>query len=150
MATQPGERPLDHPAMSAEALARFDALARDPELDVPAVQEPAAARAIVRLVSMQLGGSLAALAGWLAAHGHGVDQVGEERQVNSRHPVARLLRIHGAMITAVAAPSMGYHLDVLTIRTYDRLTRVSAPAPGPTSVVLECFHGYPSSPHRRV
>src|SRR5918995_155554 len=51
---QPRQGPLDHPAMATQPLAGIHTLAGDADLDVALVQEAAAARDVVRLVSMQL------------------------------------------------------------------------------------------------
>jgi hypothetical protein len=86
VARQPGQGPLDHPAVPAQPLARLDALARDPHLDPAAMEEPSTARDVVRLVGMELGRALAPLPGGLADRGHGVDQVREDHAVMAVRP----------------------------------------------------------------
>ena len=56
---EPRQRPLDHPPMPAQPLSRLDPLARDPDLDSAAAQEPAAAGDVIRLVGMELGRAFA-------------------------------------------------------------------------------------------
>lgn len=58
-ACQPGQRPLDDPAIAAQAFAALDALARDAYLDVALRQRPAATRDVIGLVGMDLLRSLA-------------------------------------------------------------------------------------------
>lgn len=48
--------------MTAQPLTGLDALASDPDADAATAQEAATARHVIRLVGMQFGGSLAALA----------------------------------------------------------------------------------------
>ncbi len=78
---QPCQRPFDHPAVTAQALAGIDALARDPDRDVAAPQEPSAPGQIVRLVGMQLRGAFAAAACWRPDQRHGIDQRLEDHAV---------------------------------------------------------------------
>ena len=74
----PGDRPLDDPAIASQPFIRLDPLARDPDLDVPLAQEPSAAGDVVRLVGMDLGRPPSATAGWGADRGdrveHGLEQ----------------------------------------------------------------------------
>lgn len=71
---QPGHGPLDHPAVAAKPLAALDAFAGDAPLNVAAAQEATAARDVVGLVRMQLGGAHPPLAGGLLDRRNGVDQ----------------------------------------------------------------------------
>src|SRR5829696_9572834 len=63
IAVEPGQRALDHPAMATEPLTGVDPFARDADTDVARGQGPAAARNVVALVGVQLGGPFAALPG---------------------------------------------------------------------------------------
>src|SRR5215207_6465511 len=56
---EPGQRPLDHPAVTAELRARLDALAGDAAADAASAEILSAAGNIVRLVGVQLGRALA-------------------------------------------------------------------------------------------
>ncbi len=58
-ASNPRQCAFDHPAMSAQPLAAVDAAAGDPGDDRAATQRRAAARVIVGLVGVQLGGATA-------------------------------------------------------------------------------------------
>lgn len=71
---EPRQGPLDRPAVSAEPLGGVDAPARDPHRDPAPVQKPPAARDVVRLVGVKLGGAFAALPRGLPDPRHGVDQ----------------------------------------------------------------------------
>src|SRR5690606_40452669 len=51
---QPRERAFDHPAVAAEALARFDSAPRDAALDPSPLQVRAAVPVVVGLVGMKL------------------------------------------------------------------------------------------------
>jgi hypothetical protein len=50
---QPGQRPLNHPPIAPQPLARRDATPRDPRDDAPRAQRPSAARGVIALVRMQ-------------------------------------------------------------------------------------------------
>jgi len=78
---EPGQGPLDHPAVATQLLAGLDPLARDPDLDPAAVQEAAAAGDVIGLVGMELGWPFAALPRGLGDRGHGLDQVLEDDAV---------------------------------------------------------------------
>src|SRR5918998_4590552 len=60
IAIEPGEGALDDPAVPSQTLARVDALAGDAHPDVPSSQRCPAARIVVALVGMELGGALTA------------------------------------------------------------------------------------------
>ncbi len=98
---QPGQRPLDHPAVATQPLTRLDAFAGDPDLDVPPVQEATAARDIVGLVGMELGRAFSALAGGLPDRGHGVDQ-----------------RVEDGAVVPVGAAQPGGQRNPLTVADY--------------------------------
>jgi len=72
-AVEPGERALHHPAVTAEARARVDLLARDADADVALAQGPATAWIVVALIRMQFSGSLAPLSGRGLGQRDGVD-----------------------------------------------------------------------------
>ncbi len=95
---EPRQGPLDHPAVPAQPLAGLDALARDPDRDPAAVQEPAAAGHVIGFVGMELGRALAPLAGGLFAGWNRVDQ----------------LRKHHAVVT-VGARQPGGQRDAPTV-----------------------------------
>ena len=78
---QPGECPLDHPPVPAQARAGVDALAGDADLDAAPGQRPAAARAVVGLVGVQLGRAPAALPGGASDRGDRVNQFFERDAV---------------------------------------------------------------------
>jgi hypothetical protein len=67
---EPGQRPLDHPAVPPEPLRRLNALAGDPGGDPPATEIPATAGDVVGLVGMQLGWSTARPSGATARTEH--------------------------------------------------------------------------------
>ena len=73
-AGEPGERTLDHPSVSAEALAALDAAPGDAWNDRPAAQRPPAVGEVVALVGVQLGRAAAWPARTLADRRHGIDQ----------------------------------------------------------------------------
>jgi hypothetical protein len=77
-AVQPGERALDDPAMTTQALAGVDPLASDPDPDVPTAQRRAAARDVVALVGMQLPWALAAAPIGLPEGRDGIEQCLED------------------------------------------------------------------------
>jgi hypothetical protein len=60
---QPGQRPLDYPPVPTELLAGLDPAPGDPGRDAPPAQCPPAARRVVGLVAVQLGGAFAGPAG---------------------------------------------------------------------------------------
>ena len=78
IAVEPGQGALDHPAMPTESFAGVDALAGDAHPDVAAAQGLAAARIVIPLVGMQLGGALAAPSVRLPDRRNGIDQVRED------------------------------------------------------------------------
>jgi len=78
---QPGECPLHHPPMASQPLARLDPPPRDPDLDPAAMQEPAAAPVVVRLVGVELDWALAAVSRRGSDGRHRVDQVREHHAV---------------------------------------------------------------------
>ena len=80
-ATQPGQGPLDHPAVAAQARAGLDPLAGDADLNPPPMQEAATAWHVVGLVGMELGGACSPLTGGLFDERHGVEQVLEDDAV---------------------------------------------------------------------
>ena len=59
VAGEPGERPLDHPAMATELLAGVDPSASDTAADAASVQVTSAAEDVVRLVGVELQRALA-------------------------------------------------------------------------------------------
>jgi hypothetical protein len=68
-AVEPGERAFHHPAVLSKAVARLDALARNPRDDASLATGQPAESVIVALVRMQLGGPLPRSAAF-AAHRH--------------------------------------------------------------------------------
>jgi hypothetical protein len=56
---QPGQRPLDLPAMATQPGAGLHPTAGDPRRDAPAAQQLPAARVVIALITMQRGRSLA-------------------------------------------------------------------------------------------
>lgn len=85
-AVQPGEGPLDDPAMTAELLAGFNAASCDAGFDAPAFAGLAASSEVVRLVGMEFGRS-SSRAAWLAADGRdGIQQFVERLAVVDVRP----------------------------------------------------------------
>src|SRR3954465_6854531 len=80
-AAEPGERALHHPAVTAEACARVDPLARDADADVALAQGAATAGNVVGLVGVQLGRALAPPSIGLLDRGHGIEQILEDGAV---------------------------------------------------------------------
>src|SRR5690242_10342595 len=78
IAIEPGERPLDDPAMADEPFARLDALAGDADLDVPLRERLPAARNVVCLVGVAFGGPLASAAVGLLDRRDRIKQVLED------------------------------------------------------------------------
>src|SRR5215216_7954445 len=103
VAVQPGQRALHDPAVAAQALLGLDPLPRDPNLDVPTAQCPAATGDVVGLVGMELGGTLAPPPGRLLDGRDGVDQVREDDRLVAVGPgQARGERDAGAVDHKVA------------------------------------------------
>ena len=73
-ARQPSQGALDHPAVSAQALAALDALAGDAHLDVALRERPATARDVIGLVGVQLGGPFARSSAWPFDRADGIEQ----------------------------------------------------------------------------
>jgi|GEM_PF-606029 len=80
-AMQPGQGPLDHPAMTAEALARFDATASNARADVALTRVPAAAGEVVTFIGMNLGGAAPGCTAPLTNARHRIQQGGEAQRV---------------------------------------------------------------------
>src|SRR5215212_6532846 len=80
-AVEPGQRALDHPAVTTQALAGVDALARDADPDVSTAQRRAAARDVVALVGVQLPWALAAPPVGLPNRRDSIEQVLEDDRV---------------------------------------------------------------------
>ncbi len=78
---EPGQGALHHPAMAAQSSAGLDTPAGDPCPDPPAAQGLAAARLVVGLIGMQLGGSPSPLAGWAPDRRDGVEHLLERDAV---------------------------------------------------------------------
>lgn len=83
---EPRERSFDHPAVATQALAGVNSLARNPHLDVAAMQEATAARDVVRLVGMEFGRSFAPSPRGLCDRRHSVDQFLEHHAVVAVRP----------------------------------------------------------------
>jgi hypothetical protein len=77
----PGEGPLDNPAISAECLARFDPASGDAAADATLTQVSPTAPIIVALVRVDLVGSLTWSATWSFDRLDRLDQVFEENRV---------------------------------------------------------------------
>lgn len=73
-AGEPGERTLDHPSVSAEALAALDATPGDARDDRSLAQRPPAVGEVVTLVGVQFGRTASWPACTLADRRHGIDQ----------------------------------------------------------------------------
>lgn len=73
-AGEPSERTLDHPTVSAQALAALDAAAGDTRNDGPPSQRLSAEGEVVALVGVQLGRSAPWPAHTLADRRHSIDQ----------------------------------------------------------------------------
>ena len=73
-AGEPSERTLDHPSVSAETLAAFDATPGNPRNDRSLAQRTPAVSEVVALVGMQFGRSPPGPARTLADRRHGIDQ----------------------------------------------------------------------------
>ena len=83
-AEQPGERALDHPAVSPEPLAGVDPAAGDPWGDAASAEGTAQVRGVVGLVGVQLGRALARttrLPSWADDRRDGVDEREQLRRV---------------------------------------------------------------------
>ena len=78
---QPGKGPFDDPAMPAQPLAGVDALAGDAHADVALGQRPSAARDVVGLVGVQLGGALAPVTVGLFDGRHGIEHLLEDHRL---------------------------------------------------------------------
>jgi hypothetical protein len=73
---QPGEGALRHPAVAAQVLARLDPFARDPRRNPPSAQPGPTARAVRRLVQVQLGRAAAGAPAGLPDRRYRLDQRG--------------------------------------------------------------------------
>ncbi|CAO3355253.1 hypothetical protein [Azospirillum palustre] len=80
-AREPSERPLDHPSVSAEALAALDAAPGDAWDDRSPAQRPPAVGEIIALVGVQFGRATSWPARALADRRHGIDQRFQELAV---------------------------------------------------------------------
>ena len=78
---QPGERALDDPAVASQPLAGVFPLAGDPDADAATAQETAAAWDVIRLVGMQLDGTLASLTTGTRDRRKRIDQLLEDGAV---------------------------------------------------------------------
>src|SRR5829696_3591570 len=78
---EPGQGPLDDPAMPPQAIGAVHAFAGDADLDVAARQGPAAPRDIVRLIGMSLLRSLVPLPGGLFDRRHRIKDRLEDHTV---------------------------------------------------------------------
>jgi hypothetical protein len=78
---QPGQGPFHHPPMPSQPLARLDPPPGNPDLDPAAMQKPAAAGEVIRLVGMELGRTFAPMSGWGADQRDRIDQILEHHAV---------------------------------------------------------------------
>jgi hypothetical protein len=83
---QPRQGPLHHPPILSQALARLDSPPGNPDLDPAAMQKPAAAGEVIRLVGMELGGPFAPVSGWGADQRDRIDQGLKHHAVMSVSP----------------------------------------------------------------
>src|SRR5215203_3167896 len=74
VAIEPRQGALDHPAVPTQARAGVDAFARNPDLNVAAVQEPPATGEVVGLVGMELAWSFAPVPRGLGDGRNRIDQ----------------------------------------------------------------------------
>jgi hypothetical protein len=80
-AGEPGQRPLDHPPVPAQAFAALDLPSRDARDDTPPAAGAAAARVVIPFIGVQLARALTRPTGALPDRRHGVEQRFEEAAV---------------------------------------------------------------------
>jgi hypothetical protein len=78
---EPGQGPLDHPAMASQLLARLDPLAGDPAADATASQSLATATGVVSLIGVKFVGPLARCTPGPPDAGDAIDQFLEDGAV---------------------------------------------------------------------